>query len=48
MRNPENADGQGTERPKTRICEVCGQEIDLTDPDEIFHHGPEPHEPIAR
>jgi len=32
---------------RRRICEVCGQEVDLSDPDQIFHHGPEPHDPLV-
>jgi hypothetical protein len=29
-----------------RVCDVCGQRFDTEDQDQVFHHGPEPHEPL--
>jgi hypothetical protein len=28
-----------------RVCEVCSQTYDIKNLDEVFHHGPEPHDP---
>jgi hypothetical protein len=28
------------------ICDVCRQRFDSDDPDQVFHHGPEPHKPL--
>lgn len=37
---------RGQERDRqVKVCDVCGQAFATTDVDEIFHHGPEPHEP---
>lgn len=30
-----------------RTCDVCGQTFDTTDPEQIFHHDGEPHEPMT-
>ena len=30
---------------KVKVCDVCGQAFATADLDEVFHHGPEPHEP---
>ena len=50
MRNSDaqnpNSDEIKSEQAGTRTCEVCGQTFDLSDVDQLFHHGPEPHEPL--
>jgi hypothetical protein len=35
-------------RTRFRVCEVCGQRYDVEKLDEVFHHGPDPHEPLSR
>jgi hypothetical protein len=32
---------------RQRLCEICGQVFSTDNLDEVFHHGPEPHEPMA-
>lgn len=29
-----------------KTCDVCGQSFDTNNPDHVFHHGPELHEPL--
>lgn len=37
----------GAERPKEfTVCDVCGQRINTDDMDQVFHHGPAPHDPL--
>lgn len=38
---------QPPEPQRFRVCEVCAQQFDTEDQHQVFHHGPEPHEPLS-
>jgi hypothetical protein len=45
-RLPKLTSKQTTLLSHQRTCQVCSQRFDTRDQDQVFHHSPEPHEPL--